>query len=245
MPTSDIAHYAGLELWGPYDLGLVQPMLKRLVVDAGELVLDVGCGDGALLERAAALGAREVVGIDRSAAALASAKARFHASGFSDHATWMQADAADLSEGPAPATAIVWLGGPYVGTTAAATLAAFHAWLPPGGHLLFGVGHWRQPPPEAYLEATGIEADEMTEADGVEAMVAAAGFHLLERLESPVAAWDRFEDAILANREDLEAGSPDDSELSAALERARAWHDAYRLWGRDTLGFSLGLASRH
>ena len=55
------------------DLG--QPVLDLLRPQAGERILDLGCGDGALTERIAAAGA-QVVGIDPSAEMIAAARAR-------------------------------------------------------------------------------------------------------------------------------------------------------------------------
>lgn len=55
------------------DLG--QPVLDLLQPQAGERILDLGCGDGALMERLAAQGVT-VVGIDSSPELLAAARAR-------------------------------------------------------------------------------------------------------------------------------------------------------------------------
>ncbi len=55
------------------DLGL--PVVELLAPRAGERVLDLGCGDGALTERLVALGC-DVVGVDGSAAQVAAARAR-------------------------------------------------------------------------------------------------------------------------------------------------------------------------
>lgn len=54
---------------------LADPVLTLLAPQAGELILDLGCGDGALTERIAAAGAR-VIGLDSSEEMVAAARAR-------------------------------------------------------------------------------------------------------------------------------------------------------------------------
>jgi len=55
------------------DLGA--PVVELLAPRAGERILDLGCGDGALTEKLVGLGCR-VVGVDASAAQIAAARAR-------------------------------------------------------------------------------------------------------------------------------------------------------------------------
>ena len=59
----------------PYVPALGQPVLDLLKVRPGERILDLGCGDGVLTEKIAALGA-EVVGVDSSPDMVEAAKLR-------------------------------------------------------------------------------------------------------------------------------------------------------------------------
>jgi SAM-dependent methyltransferase len=59
----------------PYVPALGQPVLDLLTVRPGERILDLGCGDGVLTEKIAALGA-EVVGVDSSPDMVQAAKRR-------------------------------------------------------------------------------------------------------------------------------------------------------------------------
>src|SRR5438132_14066031 len=54
---------------------LGQPVLELLAPQAGERILDLGCGDGVLTEKLVAMGC-EVVGVDGSAAQVEAARAR-------------------------------------------------------------------------------------------------------------------------------------------------------------------------
>ena len=69
--TWDAANYADNARFVS-DLGA--PVLDLLAPRAGERILDIGCGDGALTQKIAAVGA-DVVGIDHSASQIAGARA--------------------------------------------------------------------------------------------------------------------------------------------------------------------------
>jgi SAM-dependent methyltransferase len=62
-------------LTGAFVHGLASGVLEWLAPEPGERILDLGCGDGQLTARIAALGA-EVIGIDASAEMVAAARAR-------------------------------------------------------------------------------------------------------------------------------------------------------------------------
>jgi trans-aconitate methyltransferase len=70
--TWDAAAYAAT---GRFVADLGGPVVELLAPRAGEAILDLGCGDGALTEKIAAMGA-VVTGIDASAGMVAAARAR-------------------------------------------------------------------------------------------------------------------------------------------------------------------------
>ena len=244
MARSDIAHYEGLEFWGPYDASTIDPLIASIEAPPDARALDVGCGDGALLLRLALQHGMRVVGIDRSEAALERAKQRFDAAGASGAATWRSDDAATLAFDDDGFDVVAWLGGPFVGGSHASTMQAFARWLRPGGTLLLGQGFWKAPPPAAYLEATGLTEDALDAEETMLAAVEAAGFEILERVESSRAQWDRFEGTIHANHEAHAAAHADDTELQAALAVKRRWHEAQQRQGREVFGFALYRARR-
>jgi hypothetical protein len=56
--------------------------------------------------------------------------------------------------------------------------------------------------------------------------------------------WDAYEGLYAASVEAFAVEQPDDPELGEMLEQIRSWQEAYRKWGRDTLGFGLYVFGR-
>ncbi len=110
------------------DLG--QPLVELLAPRAGERVLDVGCGDGALTERLVAAGCR-VVGIDSSPAQVHAARARGLDARVADAAALDFENAFDAVFSNA---VLHWIQDPD------APLAGFRRALAPGGRLVAELG---------------------------------------------------------------------------------------------------------
>ena len=240
-PTrSDVSHYDNLEHWGPISAERMIRLGAMLRLGPGDRVLDVGCGKATFLAHLAARYGAHTIGLDRSPHALALARETFAQRAPEASPTWIQADAAEQSFEHAQLDAIVWNGGPYVAFKGIHdTLRMMKTWLKPGGTLLVGHGFWIQPPPEDYLDATGIPSDEFTDHAGNIACGQAAGLIPLYCCISNRDEWDHFESTIHYNTERRALDRPDDP--PARLERRRAWFMAQQRWGRETMGFGLYL----
>jgi demethylmenaquinone methyltransferase/2-methoxy-6-polyprenyl-1,4-benzoquinol methylase len=121
-------------------LGEVDRAYERLVarVEAGQRVLDVGCGTGALTVRAARRGAR-VRGLDVNALMLGQARQNVERCGCVDQVELVEMGVAELDREPAQSYQVVMSGLCFSELTAgerAFALAQAHRLLEPGGLLL-------------------------------------------------------------------------------------------------------------
>ena len=157
------------------------PLIDRLALRPGEQVLDLGCGDGRLTERLAALGAA-VVGVDSSAEQVAAARARGldarivdgHGLAFAEEFHAVLSNAA-LHWMTRPDAVIdgVWRalkpGGRFVGEMGGEgnvrrVREALTAALARGGHDASAADPWYFPSPDDYgrrLQARGFRVEEI------------------------------------------------------------------------------------
>ena len=89
------------------------------------------------------------------------------------------------------------------------------------------------------LEATRFQGGDLREHQANGALGKAAGLTLIHSEVSSLEEWDHFETAFLRAAEARSAAAPDDPLAIEKLDHWRGWHEAYRRWGRDTLGFGF------
>jgi SAM-dependent methyltransferase len=231
---SDVSHYDGLTYWGPTSEARMEAILDLVDLPAGATALDVGCGRAELLVRLVERYGVEAIGIDKSAAALAQARAEFETRAPDAGVSLLELEVSEYAPEPGSLDFISFLGGPFVGDSYPSTVRAFAEWLAPGGLLLSGHGFWMREPEPAYLEATGLPHDTLTDHTSNIECGYGAGFDVLYVSVSTRDEWDEFEGRIHYNRQMV----PGDPEL---MEEKQRWFDAQQRWGRDTMGFALYL----
>lgn len=198
-------------------------------------VFDVGCGNGETLARLRELrheqGAADclVLGVDPDGAALARAALRHAAlpAAAIEEARWEAHDwAPDLAQ-DGPWQAAFCLGSRHAfGNEADARDSMLHDLkqsLDTDGRLLIADGYWRVDPSPEYLDATGMDADELIELPAWHARFAAHGLRVLHE----------------------ECCSPDEFEAFERIFWAQggahweAWSKAFLRWGKHTMGFAV------
>ena len=217
-----IAH-SHREVLGPYSLATIQDIAPPVE----GLILDIGCGKGAVLKALGGTG----IGIEHNPHFFAEAQ------GKNPNAEIWEQDASDcLAFLPEPPELIICLGASQaVGEDVVSKLCEI---LPSGGRLLFGDGYWRQKPATEYLQFLGgAESDLTNFAD----FSTRDSLETLARHEATHQEWDEYEDSYYSSVIEWCDGHPDDPDTPGFRSRITQWREAYRDWGRDTLGFGICL----
>jgi SAM-dependent methyltransferase len=185
-------------------------------------VLDLGCGNGALLRWLAGRWPIDGTGVDLAPGS-------------------PPEDAIQVIAGDAHAFAAEPRSYDLVCSVGAVTpLAPLAGLARPGGLVLFGEGYWRRPPDDRYLEALGATRDELADWEATIALGAPLGLDLVRARSSTVDEWDAYEDAWAANGEAFARAHPGEPGVADFLDWVRAGRRRYReLGGRETLGFAL------
>ena len=228
----------------PLDPARLERVTAALGLEAGDRAIDVGCGKAVVLVDLARRHGTIGLGVDVNAAFLAEGRALAERHGVAALVTLVEADAARLELEPEAFALALCLGATHALGGYAETLRALAPRVRPGGHVLVGQGYWKRTPDTEYLERLGATADEMTSHDGNLAAGIAEGLEVVGAWISGTDDWDRYEGLYADTVERHVAEHPGDPDSAAMRERIRSWREAYRRWGRDTLGFGLYLFRR-
>ncbi len=204
-------------------------------------IVDVGCGKAEFLLRTLAHTSAHGLGVDPNEAFLTSAEIRANQLQLTNQVEWRQANAAEAGLAPASFDAAICIGSSHAFGTYRDALAALAQLTRPGGQILIADPYWRKEPDDAYLSFLGAQrSSHMTHAEN-EAAGSAEGLVPLYSCVSNRAEWDHYEGLFCRSVELFAHEQPSDPDADAFRARIRAWREAYRTWGRETLGFGFYL----
>jgi len=222
-------------------------LVDLLKLDQSDAVVEVGCGQGALLRKVVARWRCQALGIDIDAAAVHTAQQAAAAQGLA--ITFRCADAKLLPLRPVELAICIGATHAY-GQGARAwhnTLTVFSRLVRPGGQILIADGFWARSPDPEYLSFLGDNPGiEKTHAENI-AAAQAMGLIPLYAAQSSPEEWDHFEWSHTLAAERAAMAHPDDTALLQQQQHRRRWQAAYEKWGRDTMGFGfylLGVPAR-
>ena len=229
MPSASQIAHAGLPFANPLSEAAVDGAIAALPLPAHPCILDTGCGSGEMLLRALRRhpGSRGV-GIDLDADAIAEARRR--AADLPVHFEVRDAAAIDDTY-----DAVINVASSHVHGGFPAAVEALSALAPV---ILYGEGFWQRAPTADVLVALGgATEDELSDLDGLRAVIRATGLEILRESLASHDDWARYEETLAANAE--RDGGPDSLAYGRRIRERRALPG-----GTDTLGFGLFVLRR-
>lgn len=209
-------------------------MLAQLPLQAGGRVLDVGCGNGAMLAWVAETWKVRGEGVEQNPYMLEVAQK--HSS-----IRIIAGDATAVSLVPGYALALC------VGSThifGDRTLEHLFPLVAPDGHVLIGQVYWKKPPTEAFLKQLGAPAGIFSDLSGTIGTGDRSGFTFLRAQTSTQAEWDAYEGLYHQSLEAWLRQNPEDPDYSVFQKRFYEVRSRYWEGGREHFGFVLMLYRR-
>ncbi len=234
----DLARFSALahrwhDFCSPVDPDRFDRMIARLPIGAEDRVLDLGCGNGAMLARVCrSFGARGE-GVEQSLGMMEACRNHPEIEVFSG-------DANNITLTPGYALGLV-VGATHIFGGLEGSLARLAPLLAPGGHALIGQVFWKKPPSEAFLRLLGAPKEVFSDLDGTLQPLDRAGFRFLRAQVSGELEWDAYEGLYHQSMEAWLRDHPDDPDQTAFTQRFLDVRRRYWEGGRDYLGFVLAL----
>jgi len=229
----------------PIDPHFFDQILGYCGLGAASAVLDVGCGKGELLIRAAERFGCSGIGVEQSELMQVEAQKRATERGVANR-LWIQlADAQVLvpTLGAQTFDLAACVGSSHALGGWDAMMKELLRVVKPngqsGGKMLIADGIWEREPSAAYLQA--LECDKgayRTHAEMV-AQLRGQGLRVLGAWTASGREWDEYEWAYCRNVEEFVAMNPEDPDAEAMLKRCRDWSRLYMEEGRGVLGFGV------
>lgn len=204
----------------------------------GATVLDIACGPGELLMRAAARADIDGVGLDLSPWMLNAAVRRSAERQPDARLRWVLTEAKHWLV-PEPVDALTCLGADWIWHGTAGTLAAMAERVRPGGRVAIGSPrlHFDGDP-----EAVSKEFGKVDTVADIDALVRSNGLEIVTRIHPDDAGWDRYMDRCEANATAWVERYPSER-ADRWLDEQQDWRDA-RERDRSLIGWSVWVAER-
>ncbi|MBU6413649.1 MAG: methyltransferase domain-containing protein [Planctomycetes bacterium] len=227
----------------PIDPHFLDQILGYCGLGAASAILDVGCGKGELLIRAAERFGSSGIGVEQSELMQTEAQKRASERGVANR-LWIQlADAQVLMPtlGAQTFDLVACIGSSHALGGWEGMMKELLRVTKPGGKLLIADGIWESEPSAAYLQALECEKSAYpTHAEMVKNL-RERGLRMLGAWTASQREWDEYEWAYCRNIEEFLAMNPDDPEAEAMRKRCRDWSRLYMEEGRGVLGFGVYL----
>jgi SAM-dependent methyltransferase len=189
-------------------------------------VLDAGCGPGpASAVLLAALPQARVRAVDTHPPFVEAARARAAALGAADR---FEGAVADMGAETGPFD-LIWCEGAIYNLGVEPALRAWRGALAPGGRVVFSDALWLTDAPDPDAVEMWRAYPGMTDAAGLEAAVARAGFAVLGGFLQPESDWDAYMDALDARLAALDPAHEATEGCRAAIAETR---EEIALWRR-------------
>jgi SAM-dependent methyltransferase len=225
----------------PLSVAKLDEIVDLLALPEAARVLDIGCGKGEFLVRAAHRWPCTAVGVDLSPHFVANARARIASAGLAARVTVIEGNGNEYTAEPSSFDVTACFGASWIWGGFQPTLGALRGWTKPGGLIVAGEPFWRRPPSPEYLRALRTSESAFSSHVGNTEIGSALGLTLLHAVVSNHDDWDRYEGYQWRAAELYCQRRADDPDVPEIRRRMREARDSYLRWGREQLGWAVYL----
>lgn len=211
-------------------------LIADLEVAPRDHVLDLGCGCGELLLRAAESEPTcRATGIDADPEAVERGRQNASDRQLDYRVTF---EVGDISAYEAAADVVIASGVSHAWGGTQLMLAGLKQSVRPGGRVLIGDGIWRRPPTDAALQALEATAHDFLSLAAMVDVAIASGYRALSVAEANDDEWDDFESRWCSGYERWLLANADHPEAPAARVRVDDHRNRWLNGYRGVLGFA-------
>jgi len=244
-----------LDKWKYYDIRFARHLLcnpinpsrfeafcRRLNLELGAHVLDIGCGKGEFLVRLVELYGVSGVGVDKSPYCTSDALVKKASRVPRAMLEFLKMDgAAYRPKARETFDVAMCIGASWIFGGHSGTLRTLTEMTKSGGYVVAGEAFWRKKPCDEYLRVTEMTADQFGTHRGNVQIGEDEGLTCIYTLVSNRDDWDHYTTLGWWSLDEYVRTHPDDPDVPEIVERSKREKMTYLRWQRDTLGWALYL----